>query len=235
MKIFRSIAAIAIVSLFSVTAFAQTISTEFNTSDGFITGPTNGAAAAAGAFSDVTLTNGAFDVTFSGGQQQQGFDGPSYNNGPAAFLFVNTGPGSAVFTGASRNTITGGANNGDSNGLISFGGAGASTVSFFAADRANGAATTLNVLGTDGTTLLDSILVPSGSVSDNPFTLDASTLGGAIGSISVDLPGPNANPAYVVAIDSFSATAAIPEPSSLTAMLGALTLAALRRRRQYFG
>ena len=234
MKIFRSIAAIAIVSLFSVTAFAQTISTEFNTSDGFITGPTNGDAAAAGAFNDVTLTNGAFDVTFSGGQQQQGFDGPSYNNGPAAFLFVNTGPGAAVFTGASGNTITGGANNGDSNGLISFGGAGASTVSFFAADRANGAATTLNVLGTDGTTLLDSILVPSGSVSDNPFTLDASTLGGAIGSISVDLPGPNANPAYVVAIDSFSATAAsaVPEPSSLTAMLSALALVALRRRRQ---
>ena len=66
------------------------------------------------------------------------FDGPSYNSNPAAFLFVNTGPGAAVFTGASGNTIIGGANNGDDNGLISFGGPGASSVSFFAADRANG-------------------------------------------------------------------------------------------------
>ena len=95
MKIFRSIAAIAIVSLFSVTASAQTISTEFNTSDGFITGPTNGAAAAAGAFSDVTLTNGAFDVTFSGGQQQQGFDGPSYNN---CLLYTSPSPRDATLS-----------------------------------------------------------------------------------------------------------------------------------------
>lgn len=231
MKILQSLAVLAVASLCSTIASAQTVSTEFNQSDGFITAPTNGDAAAAGAFDPVTVSNGGFDVTFSGGQQQQMFDGPSYNNGPAAFLFVNTGGGSAVFTGASGNTITGGANNGDSNGLISFGGFGASSVSFFAADRANGANTTLDIFGTDGTLLSDNFVIPSGNVSDNQFSFDANTLGGPIGSISFDLPGPNSNPAYVVAIDSFSATAAVPEPSSMVVVLGGLALAGLRRRR----
>ena len=149
MKISRILAVVVVASLFSAAVSAQTITTEFNTSDGFVTGPINGGEPADGAFDDVTLTEGAFSVVFSGGQQQQGFDGGSYNNGPAGFLFVNTGGGDAVFTGGSGNTITGGANNGDNNGLISFGGFGASAVSFFAADRANGAATTIDILGTD--------------------------------------------------------------------------------------
>ena len=232
MKISHLLAVIAVASLFSAVASAQTIiSTEFNTSDGFITGPINGATPATGAFDDVTLTNGAFSVIFSGGQQQQSFDGGSYNNGPAAYLFVNTGGGDAVFTGGSGNTITGGANNGDNNGLISFGGFGASEVSFFAADRANGANTALDIFGTDGTLLADDFLIPSGNVGDNQFTLLASSLGGPIGSISVDLPGPAANPPYVLAIDTFSATAAVPEPSGMVVMLSALAAGVLRRRR----
>lgn len=231
MKISRFIAVLAVASLFSAVASAQTISTEFNTSDGFITGPINGGTPAAGAFNDVTLTNGGFSVIFSGGQQQQGFDGGSYNNGPAGYLFVNTGGGSSVFTGTSGNTITGGANNGDSNGLISFGGFGASSVSFFAADRANGAATTIDVLGTDGSILANDFVIPSGNVSDNPFSFSASALGGPIGSIAIDLPGPAANPPYVLAIDTFSAVAAIPEPSSMVVLLSGLAIAGLRRRR----
>ena len=223
------IVAVAVFS--SSIAGAQTITTSFDTSDGFVTGPTNGAAAAAGAFAPVTLgSTSAFDVTFSGGQQQQMFDGPSYNSNPAAFLFVNTGPGAAVFTGASGNTITGGANNGDDNGLISFGGPGASSVSFFAADRANGANTTGTVFDTAGATL-DTFLIPSGNVSDNQFLFTEADLGGAIGAIGFDLPGPAANAPYVVAIDSFSATSAVPEPSSLMLVLGSLAVAGLRRRR----
>lgn len=223
------IVAVAVFS--SSIAGAQTITTSFDTSDGFVTGPTNGAAAAAGAFAPVTLgSTSAFDVTFSGGQQQQMFDGPSYNSGPAAFLFVNTGPGAAVFTGASGNTITGGANNGDANGLISFGGPGASSVSFFAADRANGASTTGTVFDTAGAALT-TFTIPSGNVSDNQFLFTEADLGGAIGAIGFDLPGPAANAPYVVAIDSFSATSAVPEPSSLMLVLGSLAVAGLRRRR----
>ena len=223
------IVAVAVFS--SSIAGAQTITTSFNTSDGFVTGPTNGAAAAAGAFAPVTLgSTSAFDVTFSGGQQQQMFDGPSYNSNPAAFLFVNTGPGAAVFTGASGNTITGGANNGDDNGLISFGGPGASSVSFFAADRANGASTTGTVFDTAGAEL-DTFTIPSGNVSDNQFLFTEADLGGAIGAIGFDLPGPAANAPYVVAIDSFSEISAVPEPSSLMLVLGSLAVAGLRRRR----
>ena len=231
MKISRILAVVVVASLFSAAVSAQTITTEFNTSDGFVTGPINGGEPADGAFDDVTLTEGAFSVVFSGGQQQQGFDGGSYNNGPAGFLFVNTGGGDAVFTGGSGNTITGGANNGDNNGLISFGGFGASAVSFFAADRANGAATTIDILGTDGSVLSDDFVIPSGVVSDNEFSFLASDLGGAIGSISINLPGPNANPPYVLATDTFSATAAVPEPSGLIVMLSALAIGGLRRRR----
>ena len=54
-----------------------TFNTEFNTSDGFVTGGTG----------DVVVGNGL--ITFSGGQQQQGFLGAAYNNGPAAYLFIN--------------------------------------------------------------------------------------------------------------------------------------------------
>ena len=215
-------------------AGAQTVTTSFGTGDGFVTGPTNGAAAAAGAFSDVTVFDngpGTFSATFSGGQQQQMFDGPSYNSGPAALLFVNTGPGAAVFTGASGNTITGGANNGDTNGLISFSGAGASSVSFFAANRANGAAgATGEVFDTAGVSL-GTFNIPNGGTSDFFFDSTVNFGSAAIGSIGFDLPGPASNAPYVVAIDSFSATAAVPEPSGVLALLGTLAIAGLRRRR----
>lgn len=217
----------AILAACSITGSqATTISTSFNTSDGFVTGPTNGAVADAGAFDSVTI--GGL-VTFSGGQQQQMFDGPSYQSGSAAFLFVNTGPGSAVFTGASGNTITGGANNGDTTGLISILG-GASFVSFFAADRANGIQTTFDVLGVDGTVLSSNNPIPSGDVEDNFIELSAADLGANIGSISFDLPGPNANAPYVVAIDTFTAEV-VPEPSSALLAGVALGMSFLRRRR----
>lgn len=214
-----------------LSASAQTITTAFNTSDGFVTGPINGAAPAAGAFDPVTLSDSGFDVIFSGGQQLQSFDGPSYQGGPAAYFFVNTGGGAATFTGSFGSTITGGANNGDSNGLIEFGGFGASEVSFFAADRANGAASALNVFGTDGSLLQGGVTIPSGVVSDFFFEFTESALGAPIGSIGFDLAGPAANPPYVVAIDTFSATAAVPEPSSAL-LLGGLALVGLRRSRR---
>lgn len=223
----------ALVAILGLTATADVLTTGFDTADGFVTGPTNGAAAAAGAFDDVTVSSasGAFSATFSGGQQQQGFDFPSYQAGGNGYLFVNTGPGSAVFTGTSGNTITGGANNGDQTGSISFNSLGASTVSFYAADRANGPASSLDIFGTDGGLLLEDFSIPSGTVSEQFFSFDAASLGGAIGSITFDLPGPNANAPYVLAIDSFSATAAIPEPSS-AALIGSLVLTGLVRRRR---
>ena len=86
-------------------------------------------------------------MTFSDGQQQQGFDLPSYNSNPAGYLFIN---GQGGFTGTSGNTAD---PTGDT-GLIDFN-LGVSEVSFFAANRGNGAATTLNVLGVDDMTILD--------------------------------------------------------------------------------
>ena len=217
----------ALVATLSVSvAQATTVMTEFETSDGFITGPINGAAAATGAFAPVTVGN---LVTFSGGQQQQGFDGPSYNNGPAAYLFVNSG--NTTFAGTTGNTITGGANNSDNGGLIQILGQGATSVSFFAADRANGTQSTFDVFGVDGGILQENVIIPSGNVSDNFFSFDALTLGENIGSISFDLPGPASNPPYVLSIDTFSAEVAVPEPSSAFLAGLALSFSFLRRRR----
>ncbi len=231
----RILPALAVLAMLGTSAFAQSVSVGFDIGEGFTTGPVNGSAAAAGAFDDVTISSGGFDVTFSGGQQQQSFDGPSYQAGGTGFLFVNTGGGAATFTGTSGNTITGGLNNGDQTGSITFSGLGASTVSFYAADRANGAESLFDVVGTDGTILQDDVSIDSGSVSDNFFSLDASALGGNIGSITFDLPGPAANAPYVLGIDTFSATAAtvasVPEPSSIVALMSVMAIAGLRRRR----
>lgn len=234
MTIFRSIFSLAIVAIFSLTAMADIVTTGFSTADGFITGPTNGAAAAAGAFDPVEVFapgGSTFSATFAGGQQQQAFDGPSYQAGGNGFFFVNTGPGSAVFEGASGNTITGGANNGDQTGLITFSNLGASSVSFFAADRANGAASSLDIFDVNGGLLQSNVTIGSGAVSSQFFSFDEATLGAAIGSITFDLPGPAANAPYVLAIDTFSATAAVPEPTS-AALLGSLVLTGLVRRRR---
>ena len=92
----------------ATTLNAQTFSTEFSTSDGFVTGGT----------ADVVLPGGL--VTFSGGQQQQSFLGAAYNNGNAAYLFIN---GANGFNGA--------ASTGDIGNII-FGGGGATSVSFHA-------------------------------------------------------------------------------------------------------
>ena len=211
-----------VVAGFTVTGtHATTVSTGFGEADGFVTGGSNA----------VTVDS---LVTFSGGQQQQMFDMGSYEAGPAGYLFVNTGGGSSVFTGSSGNSITGGVNNGDSNGLISILGGGATEVSFYAADRANGVSSSLNIFGVDGSVLLGSVVIPSAELGDvgTFFEFDSATLGGNIGSIGFDLAGPAANPPYVVAIDTFTAeVAAIPEPSS--AILAGLALGAsfLRRRR----
>ena len=91
---------------FAANLNAQTVvTTEFGLDDGFITGGTG----------DVEVDG---LVTFSGGQQQQGFLGAAYNNGPAAYLFINGGGG---FNGASSTGDT---------GNIFFGGGGATAVSF---------------------------------------------------------------------------------------------------------
>lgn len=199
-------------------ANAQLISTEFSAPD-FTTGD----------FNPVTLTSGAFGVTFSGGQQQQMFDGGSYNNGPAGYLFLNTGPGAATFVGSTGNAITGGANNGDQNGLITFSGPGAGSVSFYAADRANGTSS-FEVFDTAGASLGVNTL-GFGNLGDAGTLYSLNFGSTAIGSIAFDLAGPAANPPYVVAIDTFSATAAVPEPAS-AGLIGLVSLAMMVTRRR---
>jgi hypothetical protein len=205
-------------SAFGAAALAtSTISTEFDTSDGFVTGD----------FGDVTLAHGTFSVTFSGGQQQQGFDGPSYSAPPAAYMFIN-----GLFAGSFGNTVAGDGVNDDA-GLIDFD-IGAREVSFFAANRGNGAGVTLNIFGVDDTTLLDTIVITQTSnlVADGAVmtVLSASALGGFIGSIAIDLPGPAGAPPYVLAVDSFSATA-IPVPAALPLFLAGLAGLGLWERR----
>ncbi len=190
---------------------AQTLTTEFNTSDGFVTGST----------SDVVL--GGL-VTFSGGQQQQGFFGAAYNNGPAAYLFINGGGG---FNGA--------ASTGDT-GEILFGGGGATAVSFHAANLAQGAATAFTSFDANGNTLQTlstQVNNLNGNAGDAGEILSFTALGGQnIARIEANLPGPAANPPYAASIDTFSATvAAIPEPSSIVLWGFAATCGLLRRRR----
>ncbi|MDJ0508243.1 MAG: hypothetical protein QNJ64_03145 [Crocosphaera sp.] len=182
-----------------------TASTSFNTTDGFVTGD----------FDPVTISDGLLEVTFSGGQQQQMFDVPSYNSNPAAYLFIN-GPGG--FTGGFGNTA---APTGDT-GLIDFN-VGVSEVSFFAANRGNGAGVTLNILGVDDSTVLDSIFITqtSNQIVDAAVAtiISSSDVGGLIGSIAIDLPGPAGIPPYVLAIDTFSATASVPESNNTLALM----------------
>ena len=178
-------------SLLAAPALAQSvITTGFDTSDGFTTGTLN---------PGTTLDSGDFSVTFTDGQQQQMVFPAAYNVGPAGFLFVNDPPAVGVFEST-----------GDV-GTIDFG-QGSTEVSFFAANLANGAATTFRAIGTDGTTVLGSVAVTQTNIqaANNPelTVFNALELGGLIGSIEVDLPGPIANAPYIAAIDTFSATRA---------------------------
>ena len=188
-----------------------TFNTEFNTSDGFVTGGT----------ADVVVANDL--ITFSGGQQQQMFSGLAYNNGPAAYLFINGGGG---FNGASSTGDT---------GNIFFGGGGATAVSFHAANLANGSATEFTAFDADDVEI-ESLLTQVSALNGNdPLeVLSFNAVGGRnIFRIEANLPGPVANPPYAATIDTFSATiaAAVPEPSSVTLLGLAATCGLLRRRR----
>jgi len=178
----------------SLGAFAQSdVSSTFATSEGFTTGGT----------APVTVNGSALDVTVSGGQQQQSFDGPSYNTGPDAYLFIS-GPS---FTGSFGGTTPG---TGDTGDLVFS--KGVTEASLFAANRGFGAATTLRAYGVDQTTFLGEVQVSQTSIRDSanptPTVFTADALGGLIGRVEIDNPGPNANPPYVTAIDTLAATRA---------------------------
>lgn len=217
MSLTKKLLTIACLGLFPLAPVAaQDISTSFN---GFATGN----------FAPITIPSSTvlgFDATFSGGQQQQGIDGASYESGPAAYLFIN-----GTFNGISGDGVS------DDSGLIDFSGPGASQVTFFGANRGFGAGVGFEVFGLDDTTSLGNFpgAITQTTLNGSPIqtVLNSSTLGGPIGSIAFDLPGPASNPPYVLALDTFTATAAaaIPEPSSAAILLiGACAMAARRRR-----
>ena len=168
------------------------INSTFSTAEGFTTGGTT----------PVDLTAGNLTLTVSGGQQQQSFDGPSYNTGPDAYFFIS-GPS---FTGSFGGTAPGTGDTGD----LTFN-RGVTEVSFFAADRAIGTPT-VRVFGTDDTTVLAEVSVTDtdirGFANPTPLTFDANVLGELIGRVEIDNAGPAGNPPYVTAIDTLSAVRA---------------------------
>lgn len=191
---------------------ATTISTSFDLADGFAAQDTN----------DIVLSDNGFQVTFSGGQAERRFDGPSYRTGPSAFFFVN-GPS---FEGSFGRTING---TGDV-GTVSFN-IGVLNLSFAAADRANGTGA-FRILDQLGNTLASQSVTNEVNRNSDLFEFSSDDFGGTlIGGIEFDNAGPNMNPPYVIAIDDFSATA-VPEPSSALLVGASLSLLALRRRRQ---
>ena len=203
-------------SSFASLVSGQSVVTSFSRADGF----------ASRDFSNVVFSDGDFTATFIGGVQEQSFDGPAYNAGPDAYFFVN-----GTYTGTfGVRPLTGNTDVGS----VQFN-TGVQTLSFSAADRANGTPS-LRVLGTDGSVLATETIASTSNRSATAlFSFDADDLGGLIGGVEFDNAGPAANPPYVIALDSFSATAApvaVPEPSSLAALAMAATAVAARRRRR---
>ncbi len=210
--------------IFASRAVASTItlSTQFNSDEGFITGSTD----------PVTISEGILSATFSSGQQQEFFFPPAYNVGPAGFIFNNNPPAN---TGTVFDTI---ASTGDA-GFIDFN-IGVSEVSFFGANLANGLGTTVNVFSVDGE-LLDSVLISQDNINpalatEDPIltTFSSDDFGGElIGSLEIDLPGPAGNPPYAFSIDTFSATAPVPEPTTIISLLlfGGVGLLSKRQKK----
>lgn len=208
---------LTIAVLSSSMANAQTATTEFDTTDGFVTG--------GGGPVSISADDGSFTATFTGGIQQQGFDGPSYSNGPAALLFIN-----GTFQGTTTNTQTGTTNVGN----VTFS-TGVDTVSFFAADRANGTPN-FSVFDVSGGLLQGPTPITStvNNVGDTSLiNLSSDILGGQIGQIEFNNAAPAGNPPYVIAIDGFSASVstAVPEPTS-AGLLGLVSLGMLAVRRR---
>lgn len=213
-------------------ASTTTIFTDFNQEDGFVTGGTG----------DTTLSNDGLSVTFSGGQQQQMFNPNFYRNGPAAFLFINGELEDQIAAGPGDGTASGDGID-DDTGLIDFN-VGVSEVSFFAANVANGPFSLLTIFGEDDTSILGTVNVfndfipsPAQDPDLTPFTFSAANFQGSlIGSIGIDLPGPNQNAPYALAIDGFTVTAEIapvPLPAGGLLLLSALGgLVAVRRRNK---
>lgn len=199
-----------LLALSSSACFATTITTEFNRSEGFLTGfpiPT-------------TLSNsdGIELVTFAGGQQQQSFFGAAYNQGPAAFIFNNAGFNGIIPTGDT--------------GFVGFLGGGATEVSFHAASLAGGA-TSFTAFGTDGSVLGTALTQVNSLAGNNPLEIISfSAIGGInIAGIEVNLPSLGENGPAAATIDTFSANVAVPEPSASVFIGLALASSLLRRRR----
>lgn len=199
-----------LLTLSSSACFAATITTEFNRSEGFITGlpiPT-------------TLSNaeGIELVTFAGGQQQQSFFGAAYNQGPDAFIFNNAGFNGIIPTGDT--------------GFIGFLGAGATEVSFHAASL-QGEATSFTAFGIDGSVLGSALTQVDSLGGNDPLeVISFSAIGGVnIAGIEVNLPSLTGNGPAAATIDSFSANVAVPEPSAFAFIGLAFASSLLRRRR----
>ena len=197
---------------------AGTVLTSFSRADGFVSR----------SFANTSLTDADLTVTFSGGFQEQSFDGPAYNAGPEAYFFVNAGMG--TFVGnfnrrpiASRTDI----------GTVSFN-TGVNELSFYAADRGIGTPT-FRLLDENGDLILsETISGTSNRDAGSFYDFDDSDLGGRlVRTIEFDNAGPAGMPPYAIAIDSFRASNAtvVPEPSGVLLGCVALMGGVLRRRR----
>ena len=221
-RTFLGLSIAAATMLAQAAATPVVVETEFNTSDGFVTGARNGDAPIAASFAPVSIGDGL--VTFSGGQQQQMFDGPSYNNGPAGFIFINGGGSQTPFVGTSGNSAIGdgGAFDGisDDQGFIDIGGFGASEVSFTGANRGLGAAVGITVTSFDGSETFSFSFTET--VASLISITSADLNGALIGQIAFDLPGPASNPPYAFSIDSFSALVETPLPGAALLLLTGL-------------